>query len=359
MKEEKQTIHTKRSGSAGVLSLLVTTLAFASAAQAAVTPGQKCEAGKNDAAGKYASCAAKAEKGFVTGGDAMKYAAALAKCDDKYGSSWGKLEQKAVDAGSACPSTGDEAAIQDFVDACTQAVAEAVGGGTLPLDVGTCNTDLATCDGDLSTCDGDLSTAQADLVTCEGDLSTCESKVGVSKTGQTTDYGAGSDGDLERGVARSFTDNGDGTITDDVSGLMWEKKSDDGSIHDKDNQYTWGQIAPPYSMNGTMVTTFLAGLNGGGGFAGHTDWRIPNIHELESLRNLETNNPAVVPEFNDSCLPGCTVTTCSCTRSDVHWSSSTVAGFENSAWSVVYYYAYTYFFTKSDAYSVRAVRGGS
>jgi hypothetical protein len=37
-----------------------------------------------------------------------------------------------------------------------------------------------------------------------------------------------------------FTDNGDGTILDCRRGLMWEKKSWDGSIHDFKATFTWG-----------------------------------------------------------------------------------------------------------------------
>src|SRR5205085_3257383 len=59
------------------------------------------------------------------------------------------------------------------------------------------------------------------------------------KTGDTTAHGSRSDGALQTGVERSFTDNGDGTITDDASGLMWEKKDNSGGIHDRDNEYTW------------------------------------------------------------------------------------------------------------------------
>lgn len=44
---------------------------------------------------------------------------------------------------------------------------------------------------------------------------------------------------------------------------MWEQKSDDGTIHDKDNLYTWGLIEPPYAMNGTAVTTLFGALNAG------------------------------------------------------------------------------------------------
>ena len=41
-----------------------------------------------------------------------------------------------------------------------------------------------------------------------------------------------------------FVDNGDGTITDTKTGLQWEKKSDDGTIHDQDDTYTWTTGVP-------------------------------------------------------------------------------------------------------------------
>ena len=39
-------------------------------------------------------------------------------------------------------------------------------------------------------------------------------------------------------IGNRFTDNADGTVTDHLSGLVWEKKTDDDSVHDKDNSYT-------------------------------------------------------------------------------------------------------------------------
>ena len=48
----------------------------------------------------------------------------------------------------------------------------------------------------------------------------------VPKTGQTTSYTTGDDGDLEMGVpwpSPRFTDKGDGTVTDNLTGLIWLK----------------------------------------------------------------------------------------------------------------------------------------
>jgi arylsulfatase A-like enzyme len=69
---------------------------------------------------------------------------------------------------------------------------------------------------------------------------------------------------------QSYTDNGDGTITDNVTGLMWQK-ADAGEM-------TWENAV----NNAGAVTT-----------GGHSDWRLPNPHELMSLFNYETGNPAM------------------------------------------------------------------
>jgi len=184
---------------------------------------------------------------------------------------------------------------------------------------------------------------------------------GLLATGQTTAHGTGSDGDVQAGTARSYTDNGDGTISDDVTGLMWEKKDDSGSgLQDKDQTYTWS--ASGNLMNGTITTTFLAGMNGGGGFAGYTDWRIPNLVELESIRDLEVFNPSTDPAFHDSAnCTGCsdvTVASCSCTASSGYWSSTTGAISPVAAWVVDFGVGGVNFGGKTTGRHVRAVRGG-
>jgi hypothetical protein len=175
-------------------------------------------------------------------------------------------------------------------------------------------------------------------------------------TAQTHSFGSGSDGALRKGASRSFTDNGDGTITDNTTNLMWEKKDGSGGIHSPGNLYTWGMTSSPYTMNGTMVTTFLAALNAGAGFAGHTDWRIPNVNEMQSI--LDYSN-IIYPVFDTNCTSGCTITNCSCTRQDGYWSSTTAASLRSSALQVDFYEGAVWFTSKNGVSPVRAVRGGS
>jgi len=136
---------------------------------------------------------------------------------------------------------------------------------------------------------------------------------------------------------------------------MWEKKSDDGGIHDKDNPYTSGMTSSPYTLNGTMVTT----RNGGGGFAGHTDWRIPTVNELQGIVNYQNVFPSTYSAFNTSCAATCTVTTCSCTQSSFHWSSSIYQFNSDDAWGVSVNDGFVNDDGKNFSRYVRAVRGGT
>ncbi len=149
------------------------------------------------------------------------------------------------------------------------------------------------------------------------------------------------------GAALSYLDNGDGTITDLNTGLMWEKKSDDGTIHDQHNVYTWDEA----------FAVHVATLNSST-FAGHTDWRVPNRKELESILDLETFSPPVDPVFNTGCVPACTVTTCSCTVSLFYWSSTSLTLAPTFAWVVLSNDGGVNFGNKGSAFRIRAVRGG-
>ncbi len=200
-------------------------------------------------------------------------------------------------------------------------------------------------------------------------------------TGQATCYdssgaviacpGTGQDGDIQAGAALRYKDHGDGTIRDENTKLQWEKKSDDGTIHDKDTTYKWddalGTFIPTLNnrcANDETVDCTATGNGGcaavGGkcGFAGHRDWRLPNVKELPSIVDYETFIPAVASAFNNNCAANCTVQTCSCTVAFDYWSSTSGAG-PGNAWVVAFSAGFVGSVDKgvSDVF-VRAVRGG-
>jgi hypothetical protein len=106
-----------------------------------------------------------------------------------------------------------------------------------------------------------------------------------------------------KGTSCRWLDNADGTATDLNSGLQWELKTDDGSVHDKDNVYTWNTVIDGLAPNGTAFTGFLGELDGGitplgeatPCFAGKCDWRLPEIDELRGLISVPYPNCTVVP----------------------------------------------------------------
>lgn len=151
-------------------------------------------------------------------------------------------------------------------------------------------------------------------------------------------------------IAR-WIDHADGTISDALTGLMWEKLSDDGSIHDKDTRYSWA--------NATAEKIALLNATS---FAGHTDWRLPARLELESILDLTIGppGPAVYAAFNQDCAFACTVLTCSCTfTSDWYWSSTPYAGSPNNAvWGVHSADGEARAIDVDNLFYARAVRGG-
>jgi hypothetical protein len=186
-----------------------------------------------------------------------------------------------------------------------------------------------------------------------------------------------------RSALPHFVDNGDGTVTDNWTGLMWEKKTgtyngaNTGSADDVNNLYTWG--ASGSAADGTLFSVFLASLNGGdyynpaagqliniftppppdsrpSGPAGnclahHCDWRIPTIGELVSI--LDYNAPGCAfPPGGGACIDPAFGPT----QVGEYWSISTVTGSPQVAWEVTFFVGFIETNQKSAPFAARAVR---
>ncbi|WP_207678748.1 Lcl domain-containing protein [Desulfonema magnum] len=94
------------------------------------------------------------------------------------------------------------------------------------------------------------------------------------------------------GAVPDFTDNGDGTVTDNNTGLMWQKSADtdgDGDI-DAADKLTWTEIqAYPVTLNVQN-------------FGGYSDWRVPSIKELYSLTEFSGSDPSGYEDTDTSGL---------------------------------------------------------
>lgn len=141
-------------------------------------------------------------------------------------------------------------------------------------------------------------------------------------------------------------------VRDNVTGLIWEVKTDDGSVHDKDNQYTWCDSNPDTNRgdagtcsDGADAEDFIQTLNDSE-FGGFSDWRLPTIMELATIVTREEFGPAI----NSVYFPS--------TASSNYFSSTTMRGWTWRAWHVEFHYGRVFISDKSEASRVRAVRGG-
>ncbi len=125
-------------------------------------------------------------------------------------------------------------------------------------------------------------------------------------------------------MAGDFYDNGDGTVTDNNTGLMWQQ--DEAG-----------------SMDWEGALTYCEGLS----LAGYTDWRLPNIKELESI----TDDTLYIPSIDTNFFPD--------VYASSYWSSTTYASYSFNAWYVYFSNGLVSgYFDKSFNHYVRCVRAG-
>lgn len=127
-------------------------------------------------------------------------------------------------------------------------------------------------------------------------------------------------------------------VRDNVTGLIWEVKTNDGSIHDKDRTFTWRDARFDYIKDLNERT-----------FGGFADWRLPYIRELSCLVNADR----LLPALNTDYFPN----TPSDYKTDF-WSYDICAWAVQNAWVVRFGgLGRTFYADQSLPNHVRAVRG--
>lgn len=158
-------------------------------------------------------------------------------------------------------------------------------------------------------------------------------------TGQTITFGVRDDGALQIGVAwpsPRFTDNSNGTVTDNLTGLVWLKNAN--------------------CFGGKSWNDALAAANNlATGACGLTDasaagqWRLPNINEFESIVTMNLVYPSLPAEH-----PFTEV------QASENWSSTSYAkNTEVDAWFVDLSYGHVYNGSKTNERYVWPVRDGN
>ena len=102
----------------------------------------------------------------------------------------------------------------------------------------------------------------------------------VFRTGQTISYAPRDDGDLQKGMPLMdlrFVSHDDGTVTDRQTALVWTLDAN--------------PLVTPSRWEAALQR--VAQLNAESGHLGHSDWRLPNANELESLVDYGQSDPAL------------------------------------------------------------------
>jgi hypothetical protein len=155
--------------------------------------------------------------------------------------------------------------------------------------------------------------------------------VHLAQTGQTTCHdevgttvsctGTGQDGAVRAGVAwpsPRFAANGDTTLTDNLTGLIWAPSALSpivGACDGRGAYMTWQQ-----------ALDYVKCLNNAS-YLGHKDWRLPNINELDSMINPETDTKTWLQSQGFTINAGETTMR-------VYWSSTTYTFNPEVAWFV-------------------------
>ncbi len=193
------------------------------------------------------------------------------------------------------------------------------------------NAGITTVNGDMVISDGVMTIANGNIQITDFTL--------IPDTGQTGDYTAtfGEDSDYTINPP-SYTDNGDGTVTDNVTGLMWQQEDDNQT-------YNWFEATGTYDATNNPGTTDVCDSST---LASYLDWRLPDKYELESIVDYGLSQP--LPTIDSLAFPN--------TNSSYYWSSNTFTNYPNYAWAVSFWGGAVDYDFKTDGYFIRCVRDG-
>ena len=180
---------------------------------------------------------------------------------------------------------------------------------------------------------GNNSTLESNVnINCVGTYTTGEHALGLIKTGQTRNYFGNDDGYEQKTLSKTYKDNGNGTVTDYVTGLIWQKCS-----MGTNNDATCS--GAPTIVNAGLAVNYCNTLS----LASKT-WRLPTIKELSTLIDLGKYNPSI----DSTVFPN--------TGLYLHWSSN-IGG--AAGWTLSFIDGYGILFGNSTALYVRCVSGGT
>ncbi len=167
--------------------------------------------------------------------------------------------------------------------------------------------------------------------------------------------GTGQDGEIQKGFdlpSPRFTDTGDGTIKDNLTGLIWLRNA--WCVGD----LTW-RNALDFIKNlnqGFIINPLDCGDTSGRRGSHQTDWRLPNLRELMSLMDFAFSSPAV----SNAARTGSATLNDPFTnlQQTVYWTSTTSDANKNTAWLIDVTDGGSFVDFKSEWHPVMAVRGG-
>ena len=147
---------------------------------------------------------------------------------------------------------------------------------------------------------------------------------------------------------------------DNVTGLLWEVKTDTG-LRGMSHSYTWFKTGSPDGNNGTPAATtgtatcatlgrcdtekYVQDVNAAGLCGATTGWRMPTVKELEGIADLGRVGPAIDPIYFLN------------TPSSYVWSGSPYPGNSSSCWGVDFGGGAADIGFRSVTVQVRLVRG--